>query len=169
MGLPSKLKNMNLFHDGVSFIGKVPEVTLPPLKMLTEDYRGGGMLGPVAVDLGVDKLESEFKAGGLLVAPIRKFGITQHDGVMLRFAGAYQADDGSRADVVEAVMRGRYAEIDMGAAKPGDDTEHTFKASLSYYKLSVNGRVEVEIDQVAGLFIVDGIDRYAEIRAAIGA
>lgn len=168
MGLPSKLKNMNLHGDGNNFMGMVPEVTLPPLKLVTEDYRGGGMVGAVAVDLGLDKLEMEFIAGGLLVGPLRKFGAAAHDGAMLRFTGAYQADDGSPVKAVEAVCRGRYTEIDMGSAKPGDDTEHTFKAVLSYYKLSIDGRTEVEIDMVGGVFIVDGIDRYAEIRAALG-
>ncbi|MDR7101453.1 phage major tail tube protein [Croceicoccus sp. BE223] len=169
MGLPSKLKNMNLHGDGDSYMGVVAEVTLPPLKIVTEDWRGGGMVGAVAVDLGLDKLEMEFVAGGLLVPAIRKFGAAAHDGTMLRFNGAYQADDGSAVKAVEVVSRGRYVEIDMGGAKPGDDTEHTFKSVLSYYKLSIDGRTEIEIDMVGGVFIVDGIDRNAEIRAALGA
>ncbi|RBJ63771.1 phage tail protein, partial [Pseudomonas sp. MWU12-2534b] len=31
MALPSKLKNFNVFEDGVSFVGEVPEVQLPKL------------------------------------------------------------------------------------------------------------------------------------------
>ncbi len=69
---------------------------------------------------------------------------------------------------VEAVVRGRYSEIDMGNAKPGADTEHKFKASCSYYKLIVNGREVVEIDIPGMVFKVNGDDRLAAIRAAIG-
>lgn len=169
MGLPSKLKNMNLFLDGVSHIGQVPEVTLPKLTLATEDYRGGGMLGPVAVDMGLDKLELEFTAGGILTSALSRFGAQRHDAVMLRFAGAYQSDGTGRVQSVEAVVRGRYMEIDLGGAKPGDDTEHKYKLACSYYRLIIDGTPMIEIDLVAGIFIVDGVDRYAEIRAAIGA
>lgn len=169
MGLPAKLKNMNLFHDGTSFLGMVPEVTLPPLKLMTEDFRGGGMLGPIPVDLGLDKLEMEFTAGGLMREPLRKFGVTAHDGVLLRFAGAYQADTTARVMAAEVIGRGRYTEMDMGNAKPGSDTEHKYKAGLSYYKLVIDGQQEIEIDMLNGVFNVGGADRYAEIRAAIGA
>jgi len=45
MGLPRKLKNFNLFQNGVSFMGMVPEVTLPKLSRKMEEYRAGGMSG----------------------------------------------------------------------------------------------------------------------------
>lgn len=69
---------------------------------------------------------------------------------------------------VEVVVRGRHQEIDMGNAKPGSDTEHKFKMSCSYYKLIVNGREVVEIDIVNMVFKVNGVDRLAAQRAAIG-
>jgi len=168
MGLPSKLKNCNLFGDGISFLGMIPEVVLPKLALATEDYRGGGMLGPVPIDMGIEKLEAEFTAGGLLVPAITAFGSTTHDAVQLRFAGAYTNDSG-RVQAVEAVLRGRYGEIDLGNAAPGKDTEHKYKLAASYYRLIVDGTDLVEIDLIAPTFIVGGIDRYAEVRAAIGA
>jgi uncharacterized protein len=169
MGLPSKLKNMNLFLDGISHIGQVVEVTLPKLTLATEDYRGGGMLGPVPIDMGLDKLELEFTAGGILVLAMNRFGAAQHDAAMLRFAGAYQSDGTGRVRPVEAVVRGRYTEIDLGGAKPGDNTEHKYKVACSYYRLQIDGLPVFEVDLVAGVFVVEGVDRYAEIRAAIGA
>jgi len=169
MGIPSKLKNMNVFGDGVSYLGQVSEVTLPKLALKTEGYRGGGMIGEVELDMGLDKLELEFNAGGIITDLIGKFGASAHDATMLRFAGAFQSDQTGRVQAVEAVCRGRYTEIDMGKGKPGDDTEHKFKMSCSYFRLIVDGADLVEVDVIAGVFVVDGIDRYAEIRAAIGA
>lgn len=169
MGVPSKLKNMNLFLNGESFIGVAGEVTLPKLSLKTEEWRGGGMLGPVMIDQGLDKLEMEYTLGGLAASAIRDFGATSHDAVMLRFAGAYQEDGTGSVKALEAVARGRYAEIDMGNAKPGGDTEHKHKLACSYYKLSVDGQDWIEIDLLAGTFIVFGVDRQAEIQAALGA
>jgi len=168
MALPRKLKNFNLFGDGESFLGQVLEVTLPTLTRKMEGIRSGGMSGEVDHDFGMEKIELEHKYGGLMRSIFRQFGVTRHDGVQLRFAGAYQRDDTGAVDAVEIVVRGRHSEISPGNAKAGDDTEFTVKTSCSYYKLTINGAVEVEIDFVNMVENVGGVDRLAEQRRAIG-
>ncbi|HZH44267.1 MAG TPA: phage major tail tube protein [Lysobacter sp.] len=169
MSLPRKLKNFNLFNDGDSYLGQVGEVKLPTLSRTMEDYRGGGMSGPVPIDFGQEKIELEWKCGGLMRGVLRQYGVTRHDAVQLRFAGAYQRDDTGAVDAVEIVVRGRHSEIDPGNAKAGEDTEFAVKTACSYYKLVVNGVVEIEIDLVNMVEIVGGVDRLAEQRRAIGA
>lgn len=168
MGLPRKLKNFNLYNDGNSYLGIIAEFAQPKIAIAMEDWRGGGMLGPVKVDMGLEALEAEFTNGGLVTQVMRQFGHEQVDGVLLRLVGAYQSDSTGGVDQVEIVMRGRYQELDMGNAKAGEDTEHKVKVPLAYYKLAINGRVEIEIDMLNAVFIVDGVDRYAQIRAALG-
>ena len=87
---------------------------------------------------------------------------------MLRFNGAYQRDDTEEVDAVEIVCRGRVSEIDEGNSKSGDDTEHTYKLSLTYYKKTVNGTDLIEIDNLNNVLMVNGKDRLAEIRRAMG-
>lgn len=167
MGLPKKLKNMNAFVDGVSYLGTIGEFEQPPLVIATEEWRGGGMLGPVQIDMGLEAMEATLKMGGHTAELVRKFGTTKVDGVRLRLVGAYQADDGTSAQAVECFIGGRFSEIGFGGSKPGDDTEDEYKVPLSYYRREVDGRVEVEIDMIAGVHMVDGIDRYAEIMSII--
>lgn len=168
MALPKKLKFFNVFGDGVSWLGQAIEVKLPVLSRKMEEYRAGGMNGPVDLDFGLEKLEMESKYGGLMRDILRQFGVVTHNGVMLRIAGSYQQEDTGEVDAVEVVVRGRHKEIDMGTAKAGDDTEFTVKSSLSYYKLVINGVTEIEIDLVGMKEIVNGVDRLAEHRTAIG-
>lgn len=168
MGMPRKLKHMNLFNDGVSYVGEVTEVKLPTLSRKLEEFRAGGMNGPVDVDFGMEKIELEWKCGGILREPLRQFGALTHDAVLLRFAGAYQRDDNAGVDAVEVVVRGRHAEIDAGTGKPGDDTEFSVKTTCSYYKITINGEVLIEIDLANMVEIVGGVDRLAANRAAIG-
>ncbi|MFA7597670.1 MAG: phage major tail tube protein, partial [Novosphingobium sp.] len=66
MGLPSKLKKLNVFNDGVSYFGETAEVTVPKLVRTFEDYRGGGFDAPVGIDLGGEAIEFEWKIGGML-------------------------------------------------------------------------------------------------------
>lgn len=168
MGLPSKLKNFNLFNDGLSYIGQVPELTLPKLSRKMEEYRGPGMSGPVEIDHGNEKIELQWTAGGLLVDALKQYGVTKHNAVQLRFAGAYQRDDTGDVQAVEIVVRGRHKEIDFGNSKVADDTAHKYTTTCSYYKLTVDSEVIIELDLVNGVETVGGVDRTAGIRRAIG-
>lgn len=167
MGLPHKLKNFNVYADGDSYLGQVSEVTLPPIKTKGEAYRGGGMLGEVDIDMGLEKLEAEVKYGGIVRGVMRRLGLVGVAGSMLRFVGAYQEDVASGILAAELVTRGRLMELDPGNAKAGDNTEWTGKYTLAYLKWTLNGRVEVEIDMLNNVYVVDGIDRMAGIRAAL--
>jgi P2 family phage contractile tail tube protein len=168
MALPRTLKHFNVFADGVSHAGEVEEIDLPKLTRKVEEYRAGGMNGPVEIDLGGDKLEIETTYGGLMREILKQFGTTTVDGAMLRFAGAYQREDTGAVDAVEIVVRGRHTEIDFGKAKAGSKDPFKVKSALSYYKLTVNGEEWIEIDHVNFIERVFGVDRLAEQRRAIG-
>ncbi|MDE3738579.1 phage major tail tube protein [Pseudomonas resinovorans] len=170
MALPKKLKHMNLFNDGNSYMGVAKTVTLPKLARKLEAWRGAGMDGPVKADLGMsdDGIQLDWTLGGWDLLPLRQFGITSASGVQLRWAGSVQRDDTAQVSAVEIVVRGRHEEIDFGDAEPGEDTEHKITTTCSYYKLVVDGRTEIEIDLLNFTLIVDGRDLLAEHRRAIG-
>ena len=168
MGLPRKLKNFALFVDGENYMGEVPEVTLPTLTRQMDDYRGGGMNMPVKLDFGMEGMEAEIKAAGWFGGLLATWGTPRADGAMLRFAGALQPDDTGAVTACEAVLRGRFSEFDPGSAKAGEGTELKYKFALSYYKLTINGENLIEIDVVNMVETVNGTDRLAEVRAALG-
>lgn len=168
MALPNALKNFNVYVDGLSYMGVVEELKLPKLARKMEAFRGGGMDGEVDIDLGQEKLEIEQTLGGFVADAYKAYGVTKANGVLLRFAGAYQRDDTGAVQAVEVVVRGRHAEIDPGSAKGGDKNTTTVKSSLTYYKLTVDGKDLVEIDIPGFLFKVNGVDMLAEQRKAIG-
>jgi len=167
--LPAKLKNMNLFLEGVSYLGMIGELTPPKISHATEEWRGGGMLGPVEIDNGLEALTFEWTLGGYAPQVNSQMGELAIDGVLLRAMGAFQSDDAGAVTAVELVMRGRHKELDRGNWKPGDDTEKKITTALTYYKEIIQGITVMEIDMLAGVYIVGGVDRYAAIRAAIGA
>jgi len=168
MGLPKKLKNMNMFNDGESYVGQIPEITIPKLVRKFEDYRGAGMDSAIKIDLGGEPPEFEWKPGGHIDQVYTQFGAVTHDAVQIRWMGAYQDDDTGQVVAVEVFVRGRHEEIDPGSAKPGDDTEQTVKTIASYYRLTSNGRVLIEIDVPGMIFMVNGVDILAAQRSAIG-
>lgn len=168
MGLPRKLKDFNLFNDGQSYMGLVSEITLPKLSRKMEEYRAAGMSGPVSVDFGNEAIVLEWTAGGLMEDALKQYAASSHNAVQLRFAGAYQNDDDGSFATVEIVVRGRHKEIDMGNAKSAEDTVHKFSTACSYYKLTVNNNVIIELDFMAGVENIGGTDHRQALRKAIG-
>lgn len=168
MALPKKLKAFGVFHNGTNYAGEATEVTLPKLSRKTEDYRSGGMPGAIEIDLGQEKIVLEWTCGGIVKDVLQQYGTLKHDGAQVRFAGAYQAEDASKPDSIEIVVRGRHKEIDFGNAKAGDDSSFKISTTCSYYKLSINGETIIEIDMVNMIFKVNGTDLLADLRSAIG-
>lgn len=169
MALPHILKDFNLFGDGENWQGMVPELTLPELARRMVEYEGGGMDGPIEVDHGMELMEFEWTAGGLIVSGLfDTFGSPVHDAAMLRFTGSYESDEDGGIIPVEIVVRGRHKTIGMGDASKGDNNQISVTTTISYYKLTVDGEVVIERDVPGYVFIVRGTDRLAERRRALG-
>ena len=170
MALPKKLKMMNLFNEGNSYLGQTGEVTLPKIGRKFEDWRGGGMDGNIKWDNGIsdDMIEFAWKLGGIDPLVISQYGAATVAAIGLRFAGSYQRDDTGETTALEIVVRGRHEEIDFGNAKAGDDTELSIKTIWSYLKITIDGEVFIEIDIPGVVFKVKGVDMYEKHRANIG-
>lgn len=166
--LPSKLKDFNLFGDGESFQGQVEEITLPGLTRKVEEYRAGGMDGPVEIDLGQELIEFGWTAGGWLRSIWQHYAAASHDAGQLRFRGSYESDEDGNGHAVEIVIRGRHKGINLGTAKGGDSNTVEVSTSCSYYKLTVDDEDVLEIDLPGCVLKVNGEDRLAERRRRLG-
>ena len=76
MALPRKLKHLNIFNAGNSWMGIAESVTLPKFTRKLENYRGGGMPGSVGIDLGLDDgaLDTEMTIGGTEALLFKQMG-----------------------------------------------------------------------------------------------
>lgn len=164
MGLPRTLQNLNCFVNGDDYRGRIGEFEQPKLVEGTNDWRGGGMPGAVKIKNGLQALEATLTFGGHETALVRLFA---QDDTRIRLVCAYQAKTGNAPQTVDIFMRGSFNEIDFGKDKPGDQTEHKYKADLTYYRREVDGQVEIEIDMINGIYIVGGVDIYAQIMAIL--
>ncbi|MGP0868505.1 phage major tail tube protein, partial [Serratia sp. CY76356] len=147
MGMPKKLFMFDVFINGQTYLGQVEEVTVPKLTLKTEDYQGAGMPGSVAVLMGLDggALDMEVTMGGLESDLLKTFGGTL-DSLQLRFAGSYYDDATGQAVACEIQTRGRFTELDWGAAKAGDNTQHKYTLKNAYCKVSINNAEIFEVD-----------------------
>lgn len=170
MALPRKLKHLNIFVDGDNWIGRAESITPAKLTRKWEAYRGGGMPGAANIDMGLDDaaLDVSFVVGGYEADLLRKMSTDTIDGVMIRFAGSFQRDDTGEVSSVEIICRGRFTDRDNGEWKTGDNSQTTINMVNTYYKELENGGTLVEVDTVNFIEIVNGDDKMAAHRAAIG-
>jgi len=165
--MPKKLRDFNMFHEGGSWLGIANEIVLPKLTRKMEDLPTGN--GVVKMDMGNEAMEAEITLEEFNAGILKQYGIANHAGVQLRFAGALISQTASEeTDSLEVIMHGRWQEIDSDTAKKGDNHQTKAKLAVSYYKLMLNGEDVIEIDHANHIEVVDGVDRLAAQRQAIG-
>ncbi len=165
--IPQTLYNFNLFVGADSYAGVASQLTLPKLKVKTEDYRAGGMDAPVKMDMGLEALDAAFSMTGVAPDVLAYFGLADQSSFHGVFRGAFKDQKGAVVAAV-ATFQGMLQEVDMGDWKAGDKAETKYNVNCSYYKLEVDGKAIIEIDPVAGIRVVNGQDQLTKVRAALG-
>lgn len=160
-------KNLNLFVDGRGHAGQIVDFNAPKLQLKTEDFRAGGMHGPLELTLGHEKLESDFSLQSYDADVLAQWNVREGQPVQFTAREALESHDGT-VTAVAHFMRGKIKEIDSGTSKPGELATMKISMALQYYKLVHGGRTVQEIDVENMIVIQDGVDVLASIRAAIG-
>ena len=161
------LKNVNMFVDGRGFAGQIMEVNLPKLTVKMEEHRDGGMDAPAEIDMGLEKLECDFSTSRIDAGLLRSWGLAPGNLIPLTFRGALESEDGVVTPAVASV-RGQVKEIDWGTWKAGEKVPLKCGVAVRYYKFEHGGELIHEIDVDNMIRIVNGVDRLAEQRAALG-
>lgn len=164
---PQTLFNTNLFIDGISFSGDIPELTLPKIAVKTEGYRAGGMDGEIDMDVGLEKLEASFAANGVRQQAMKFVGLADQTAFNGSFRGSFKEQKG-RFVGVTATIRGMLKELDPGSWKSGDKAEFKYSVGVSYYKLEIDSVVIFEIDPVNSVRVINGVDQLQQMRNQLG-
>ncbi|WP_406705825.1 phage major tail tube protein [Sodalis sp.] len=169
MGMPKKLFMFDTYINGQTYLGLIEEITPPKLSLKTEDYQGAGMPGSVAVLMGFDSsaLDMELTMGGLEVSLLKTLG-GPIDSLQLRFAGSYTDDASGQAVACEIQTRGRFTELDWGAAKAGENTQHKYTLKNTYCRIAIEREDVLEVDMINMIWKVGGKDLLESHRANIG-
>ena len=136
-------KNFNLFVDGKGYAGQAEEFTPPKLTLKTEEFRGGGMDGPIELTMGLEKLEASFSLIAYDREVLKHFDVREGAVLPLTLREALESFDGAVTPVVHSV-------------------------ALTYYKLQHGKDVVHEIDMENMVRVINGTDSMASTRAALG-
>lgn len=157
--LPKIIKDAILSVEGTSFAGRVENIEWPKLARKMEEWRGGGMMGPVEVDLGAEKMEMSFEMPEQDAELLKQFGVLSVSGTRFRINASAENDSpDNTSDAIEVIGLGRIKEIELGQYKGGDLQQTKYAVSLSAFRYSNNGTDIFDIDHLNNIFKVDGKD-----------
>lgn len=160
-------KNLNLFVDGRGYAGQIEEFNAPKLSLKTEEFRAGGMNAPIDLNMGMEKMDTDFSLVSYDADVLALFGVAEGNVVKFKAREALESFDGTVTAVVHT-MEGKIREIDPGSSKPGDKPTLKVTMNLTYYALVHGERVVQEIDIINMIHKVDGVDQLAAMRNALG-
>ena len=167
--LVQQLKAISLFVNGIILIGVIQKVDVPEMELETDTVRLGGMDGEVDIETGQAKMECTIQLRGIHKVLAAAWGTGVPD-TKIEVRGAREDFDGTVTPV-------RYEMIGLATAYRHSDSlegrgelpSTELMITPHYYKHEVDGEVVQEIDVLNMIREIDGTDRLAAIRAAIGA
>ena len=167
----NRLTNANVYNNGASLLGKVEEVTLPAIKSMSVDHKALGMVMPVELPSGFEKMTGKIKWNAVYPDLIKEFG-SPYATKSIQIRGNLETYDstGRLSEVsVVAYLTLRFKDVlpPIGL-KQNDNPEMESEFSASYYKLEVDGVTLIEIDAFSNTFFVDGKDELANYRNSLG-
>jgi P2 family phage contractile tail tube protein len=168
MAIASKyLKSWSAFIDGKGFAGNCKEVSLPTLTIKTEDFMAGGMDSPIAIDMGLEKLEASVTLTSYDISALQQWGLGEGQEVPLVVKGSLESFDGS-VEAINVSMRGKVVSLEMSAWTAGAESTLKLTMNVHAYRYEQAGQIIFDIDVVNMVRVINGKDVLADRRAALG-
>ena len=158
-------RNFNVWLDGVSYLGQAHEIDLPNPKVKTTDYEAAGMVMPIELQQGFEKIEGKVKMPTLHPSALALFGLKIGDIRSFMATGAFVDEDGTVHSCV-VHMWGFLKEVKLDTWKIAEkkmDTE--YHISLRQFDLEMDGQPVLSMSPTD--VSVGGVSQTASVRAAL--
>lgn len=165
-----KLTNANVYFDGASYLGKVSEISLPDVPIKQADHQALGMHGMTELPVGMDKMELGMKWTTIVPEAFKKVANAYKAYTFEVRSSQEEYDSTGRVAQVSyvAYFRGMPKNIPGGNFKQHENVDGETKFNITYFKLEIGGITIFEIDHLANIYIVDGVDLLQTYRANLG-
>ncbi|MEX3690088.1 phage major tail tube protein [Paraburkholderia sp. BR14263] len=166
----NRITNANVYMNGSSLLGRVDEASLPVLSMIEADVKALGLVGKITLPSGFDKLTGKFKWNSF------------YDDVWLQFGNpfvpvsvqvrssvdTYNSQGRSAQTAMVTFLTLSMTKIPLGVFKQNDAAEFESDFTATYVRQTVGGKDIIELDVLANIFKVGGVDQLDIYRANIG-
>lgn len=167
--IPEVINNFNAYNQGNVLVGVTGAVNIPDFEAITEEIGGAGIQGTyetsipgfyssIAQEIPFRILDTDIFA---LMNP--------SDPVDLTFRASEQSTVKSTGSLdykgMRIVERGRLKSFKPGKLEIGKAMEASVTLELLYILIEIDGKTKLEYDKLNSVFVVDGKDLLAKVRA----
>lgn len=166
----NRLTNANVYVDGNSFLGKAEEINLPVIKQKMSEHKALGMIGLMEFFAGFEKMEAKIKWNSFYSDVLKKMGDpTTAMQIQVRASlEVYTAAGRTEQLPLVVFMTATAKDFPLGNYKQHDNVEAETNLNVTYVRLEINNEPIVELDLVANIYKVNGVDKFATYRNNLG-
>lgn len=166
----NRITNANIYINGNSLLGRAEEIKLPDITPLMTEHKALGMVGKIELPSGFDKLEGEIKwnsyypeVWGTLNDP---FTMVQ---LQVRSSVDTYGSQGRMSQVpLVTFLTVLFKKNPMGTFKQNDNAEFSSGFAAYYVRQQIAGLDTIELDVLANIYKVNGVDKLDLFRANQG-
>lgn len=165
-----KITNANVYMNGSSLLGRAEEVQCPVIKNKFAEFKALGMVGTVEFFSGIEKMEAKIKWNsfypdvlGTIANPVNAIQLQVRSSLE-----TYGSSGRTSEEAVVCYMTATPKDFPLGNFKQHDNVEMETNFSITYCKLEIGGLPIIEIDLLANIYKVKGIDILSQYRANLG-
>ncbi len=166
----NRITNANVYMDGISFLGQAEEIKLPDINAEMTEHKALGLVGKFELPTGFAKMEGEIKFNSLyreaFLKVMNPFVAVQ---LMARSSVDTYASTGRTGQVsLVTHLTVLFKKAPLGSFKPHDNAEFSGSFAVHAVKQVLDNVDVIELDVMANIFKVGGVDQLAQYRANIG-
>ncbi len=165
-----KLWDVFLGEKQTSFAGQAKTFKVPDVSEKLEEHQGAGMIGPIELKMGLEKLEASLVLTDYNAVCLREVGIVNGTSTWVTLRASIENDqDPDLAIPVEHVMLCNVSKSELGDFEQGGVMEVTITlSSIKQYSHKIDNKEVQFVDIPNEIWRVNGFDRYAKHRTNIG-
>lgn len=166
----NRITNANIYMSGSNLLGRAQEIKLPDISMIMQEHKALGMIGKIELPAGFDKLEGEIKWNSFYQDVMRNAANPYKSLALQCRSSIDRYNSTGRIDEVPLVthLTVMFKKNPLGTFKQNENPDFSSAFSATYIKQVVDGETLLELDYLANIFKVNGVDQLSSYRANIG-
>ena len=166
----NRVTNANIYVDGNCLLGKAEEIKLPDITAMMSEHKALGMVGKIELPSGFEKLEGEIKWNSFYRDVWLKMN-NPYSMVQLQVRSnveTYGAMGRMQQQPLVTFLSVMFKKNPMGTFKQNDNAEFSSSFACYYIKQQLAGEDMLELDVLANIYKVGGVDQLDIYRNNIG-
>ena len=166
----NRVTNANIYVDGNCLLGKAEEIKLPDITTVMSEHKALGMVGKIELPSGFEKMEGEIKWNSFYRDVWLKMN-NPYSMVQLQVRSSvetYGAMGRMQQQPLVTFLSVMFKKNPMGTFKQNDNAEFSSSFACYYVKQQLAGEDMIELDVLANIYKVGGVDQLDIYRNNIG-